>query len=193
MKRNRVHHTVISGKIPRRMTLAVAADLHCGRYEDVLEDLRGCDAILLPGDLVNRHRRSYAGAERFLREAPGIAPVFYSMGNHERKCAFREEWMQLVKKSDVVWLDDESVLFEGIRIGGLSSRREGKADTGFLDRLEAAEEFINSLSREGTVCVYVVTGYNDYGPRALTSVERYVVWNDRDRYAALEGNRRAAG
>ena len=141
MKRNRVHHTVISGKIPRRMTLAVAADLHCGRYEDVLEDLRGCDAILLPGDLVNRHRRSYAGAERFLREAPGIAPVFYSMGNHERKCAFREEWMRLVKKSDVVWLDDESVVFEGIRIGGLSSQKEGKADTGFLDRLEAAEEF----------------------------------------------------
>lgn len=59
--------------------------------------------------------------------------------------------------------------------------------------LGETEEFINSLSREGTVCVYVVTGYNDYGPRALTYVERYVVWNDRARYAALEGNRQAAG
>lgn len=65
-------------------------------------------------------------------------------------------------------------------------------DVTFMD-LKSAEDFMNTLSREGTVCVYVVTGYTDSPYRVLTSVERYVVWNDRDRYAALEGNRRAAG
>ena len=140
-RRVRVHHTVTHPKIPCRMTLAVVSDLHSGKFDDVMDDLRAADAILVPGDLVNRHRRSYAEAARFLREAPKAAPVFYSMGNHERRCAFREEWMKLVRASDVTWLDDESVLFRGIRIGGLSSRKEGKADTDFLDRLEAAEEF----------------------------------------------------
>lgn len=65
-------------------------------------------------------------------------------------------------------------------------------DVTFMD-LKSVEDFMNTLSREGTVCVYVVTGYTDSPYRVLTSVERYVVWNDRDRYAALEGNRRAAG
>lgn len=59
--------------------------------------------------------------------------------------------------------------------------------------LGAAENFVNTLSREGTVCVYVVSSYVEHPYRVLSSVERYVVWNDRNRYAALEGNRQAAG
>lgn len=65
-------------------------------------------------------------------------------------------------------------------------------DVTFTD-LKSAEDFMNTLSREGTVCVYVVSSYAEHPFRVLTSVERYVVWNDRDRCAALEGNRRAAG
>lgn len=64
-------------------------------------------------------------------------------------------------------------------------------DVTFTD-LASAEEFVNGLSREGTVCVYVVSSYMEHPYRTLTSVERYVVWNDRDRYAALE-NLHAAG
>ena len=74
-KRNRVYHTIRSPKIPRPLTLAVAADLHSGPFDDVMEDFRASDAILVPGDLVNRHRRGYAEAVRFLREAPDAAPA----------------------------------------------------------------------------------------------------------------------
>ena len=140
-KRVRVWHTLRSPKIREPLTLAVAPDLHSEPFDDVTEDFRAADAILVPGDLVNRHRKSYAEAARFLREAPKIRPMFYSMGNHERKCHFREEWMELVRKSDVTWLDNESTLFRGIRIGGLSSARDGLADTAFLDRMEQAEEY----------------------------------------------------
>ena len=140
-KRVRVLHTVKSPKIPRPLTLAVAPDLHSEPFDDVMEDFRKADAILVPGDLVNRHRSGYAEAARFLREAPEAAPVFYSMGNHERRCAYREEWMKLVRQSRVTWLDNRSVVFEGIRIGGLSSAREGKADESFLDRMEKEEKF----------------------------------------------------
>ena len=141
LERTRVYHTVFSPKIPHPLTLAVAADLHTAPFDDVMEDFRASDAILVPGDLVNRHRRSYAEAARFLREAPKAAPVFYSKGNHERKCAYREEWMRLVRESDVTWLDDESVLFEGIRIGALSSQESRIANRDFLDEMEKSEEF----------------------------------------------------
>ena len=98
MKRKIVTHTIRSPKIPEPLRLAVAADLHNGTWEDVLAELAGCDAILVPGDLVNRHRASYHHAARFLREAPDIAPVFYSVGNHELKCAFKAEWDRLVEE-----------------------------------------------------------------------------------------------
>ena len=140
-RRIRVHHTLRSAKIPRKLTLAVAADLHCSSFDDVMDDFRAADAILVPGDLVNRHRDGYEGAARFLREAPKAAPVFYSIGNHERKCAFHSEWRKLVAESEVTLLDDASVVFEGIRIGGLSSQPWGEANREFLREFEKAPEF----------------------------------------------------
>ena len=139
-RRVRVWHTIRSPKITQPLTLAVAADLHCGDFDDVMEDFRAADAILVPGDLVNRHRKSYEGAARFLREAP--APVFYSMGNHERRCPYHDEWMEIVRRSRAVWLDDASTVFRGIRIAGLSSRPKGEANPAFLDELERQDEFI---------------------------------------------------
>jgi len=59
--------------------------------------------------------------------------------------------------------------------------------------LPEAEAFVNTLPMEGTTCVYQVRMYANGGFRALTGVERYVVWNDTRRYAALERNRQAAG
>ncbi len=141
MKRNRVFHTVRSPKITEPMRLAVVADLHDKPFDDVMEDLRGCDAILVPGDLVSRHRKTYLEAERFLRVAPEAAPVFYSIGNHEWKCGFREEWRKLAEDSSVTLLDNDSTEFRGIRLGGLSSQEDWQADTAFLDRFEKEEGF----------------------------------------------------
>jgi len=140
-ERVRVHHTIRSAKIPKELTFAVVADLHSEPFDDILDDLRASDAILVPGDLVNRHHRRYDEAIRFLKEAPEAAPVFYSMGNHERKAAFREDWMELVYASDVRVLDDESTWFEGICIGGLSSHQGCEANTEFLDRFEQEQGF----------------------------------------------------
>ena len=84
---------------------------------------------------------SRGSGEPVLQEAPKTAPVFYSLGNHERKCAYREEWMRLVRQSDVVLLDDRDILFEGIRIGGLSSQMYGEANRDFLRSFEKRPEF----------------------------------------------------
>ncbi len=140
-KRARVLHTIRSPKIRERLRLAVAADLHNASWDDVAEDFRSCDAILVPGDLVNRHSRNYTTAARFLEEAPDYCPVFYSIGNHERKCSYRYTWRRMTENSRVTLLDDEMISFRGITIGGLSSRKNSGANTEFLDRMEKAEGF----------------------------------------------------
>ena len=132
-KRKRVIHTIRSAKLRKALTLAVAADLHNAPWDDVMDDFLRCDAVLLPGDLVNRHRDNDVTAARFLREVPERIPVFYSVGNHERKNPRREEWFRLVEKSSIRLLD--------IRIGGLSSVAGGVPDTAFLDRFEREEGF----------------------------------------------------
>ena len=100
----------------------MASDIHSSPYEDVLDTFAQCDAVLIPGDLVDRHRRDNSIAMRFLREVPEIVPVFFSLGNHEVKYRRADEFLALAEESKVTLLRDESVLFRGIRIGGLSSR-----------------------------------------------------------------------
>lgn len=140
MKRIRTEYTFRSEKIIRPLHLAVASDLHSDVFEDVLEDFRRCDAVLVPGDLVDRHRRNNDLAARFLETVPEMVPVFYALGNHERKFKRRTEWMAKIRQSKAVLLDNESILFEGIRIGGLSSAA-GTPDTAFLDRFEKEDGY----------------------------------------------------
>ena len=140
MKRKLTEYTFRTGKITSPLRFAVAPDIHSSPFEDVLEEFARSDAVLLPGDLVDRHRRNNGNAERFLRTVPGIVPVLYSVGNHERKFRRREELFRLIRESDAILLDNRSVAFGGIRIGGLSSTK-GTPDTGFLDRFEQEEGY----------------------------------------------------
>ena len=98
MKRILTAYTFRSDLIDRPLRLAVASDLHSAPFDDVLEDFRACDAVLIPGDLVDRHRRNNENALRFLREVPRTVPVFYAVGNHERKYRYAKEFSRLVRE-----------------------------------------------------------------------------------------------
>ena len=111
--RQKTVYEIRSVKIPERLRLAVAADLHSSEFDDVMDEFARCDAILLPGDLVDRHRKDNRNAERFLREAPDAAPVFYAIGNHERKYRERDSYLEKVRRSRVTLLDNESCDFTG--------------------------------------------------------------------------------
>ncbi len=141
MKRIITTHTIRSGLIREKLRLAVASDIHSFPYEDVLPQFSACDAVLVPGDLVDRHRRNNSIALRFLQEVPDIVPVFYSLGNHEVKLRHAEEYLQKVEESRVTLLRDRSCFFRGIRIGGLSSCVKSPPDTDFLDRFEKEDGF----------------------------------------------------
>ena len=122
------HITVRSEKITQPLTFAVCPDFHNGDVDLVLSACRGADAMLVAGDLVDRHdhrTNGFDNAVRFLQEAPDVAPVFYAIGNHERKLKTLKDYWPHVEKSRVTVLDDHFVTFGGIVLGGLSSRKEG--------------------------------------------------------------------
>ena len=141
MKRIRTAYTFRTGKVKKTLRFAVASDLHSDSFDDVLEEFSCCDAVLIPGDLVDRHRRNNENALRFLQTVPEIVPVFYSIGNHENKFKDREDYLKKVAESRVTLLDNESTGFYGVRIGGLSSTLSKEPDSAFLDRFEQEDGY----------------------------------------------------
>ena len=141
-RRVTTHVTVRSPKITSPLTLAVLSDLHNGPYADVLAEVRGVDAILLAGDLLDRHDPGHTdNAAAFLQDAPRVAPVFYAIGNHEWKSVDRPAFWPLVEKSNVTVLDNRWVSFGGINLGGLSSAARKDVDARVVDDLARQKGF----------------------------------------------------
>ena len=134
-------YTVVSDKITEPMTLAVMSDLHNAPFEDILPALSGVDAILLVGDLLNRHQHGTAYAEAFLREMPQIAPTFFSKGNHEWKSADWPAFCTMLEHSRVTLLDNRFTRFHGLLLGGLSSAPKDEIRTGWLEEMSLSKGF----------------------------------------------------
>lgn len=79
--------------------------------------------VLHAGDLLHVRDRVYDNGLEFLKELSKLAPVYYSMGNHE--WYFYPEDLEVFRQHGIVLLDNTDVacdLMEGLRIGGLSTR-----------------------------------------------------------------------
>ena len=145
------HITVRSERIQSPLTLALVPDFHNGDVDRVLSACRGMDAILVVGDLVDRHdhrTNGFDNAVRFLNEAPDVAPVFYSIGNHERKLKNLADYWPYVERSRVTVLDDRFVDFRGIVLGGLSSIRVGKDAHHLQLQLVEKKPFLRAMSEQ---------------------------------------------
>lgn len=145
------HITVRSEKVAQPLIFAVCPDFHDGEAAPVLAACKGVDAILVVGDLVDRHAHrtnGYDNAVRFLNEAPDVAPVFYSIGNHERKLPSLDAYWPHVERSRVTVLDDRFVAFGGITLGGLSSIRVGKDEHKLPLQLVEKKPFLRALSAQ---------------------------------------------
>ena len=63
-------------------TIAVLSDLHDSpKWKEIV--IPPVDLILIPGDLVKSYGYGWNNAYQFLKYAQSIAPVVYSVGNHE--------------------------------------------------------------------------------------------------------------
>ena len=135
---NRITWADRRGVLKAPLRLAVVADLHNTPFDDLLPALGEAEAILLVGDLTERHTPGrQLQAEAFLERAPDIAPVWYAIGNHERRMEEAAAWRALAEKSRVHILDNSvAALREDVVLGGFSSQ-ETVTDTAAVAALAA--------------------------------------------------------
>ena len=146
---------VIPAAIPATLTAAVVADIHDEPYDEVFALIRkrGCVLILIPGDIFDGHRNTAKNSFRMLAEFQQYAPTFMSLGNHES--VGYPEVCFAAKQAGIELLEDRSVNFRGLRIGGQTSgyvrerehlnqnhfRETPVPDLDFLHRFAAEEGF----------------------------------------------------
>lgn len=140
------------------LRIGLVADLHSCPHEHLVERLRAesPDIILLAGDVMEDTELAdgWASAYSFLRTCAEIAPTYYSLGNHETvgaslrkpqgKFDIPEETRTRIAKTGVTLLHNESVLWNGIRICGLTSglsKTENRPNEAALDEFAAFPEF----------------------------------------------------
>ena len=109
--------------------IALIADLHEHPYKKILRSLadRKPDMIMIAGDLVNNARpvrhtykmEEACGTMDFLNRASAAAPVYYSLGNHEKHFCQRD--IELIRETGVTVLENTWVRNGNFVIAGLSS------------------------------------------------------------------------
>ncbi len=83
-----------TGKLSKPVKLAVVSDLHDEPYEDIIPMLDEADMLLVPGDISNRYKKTWATGTAFLTEVVKRLPTYVSMGNHEIK---QDDYMAVVR------------------------------------------------------------------------------------------------
>lgn len=137
--------------LAEKMKIAQVSDLHNGSFDRLLASLDAAapDLVCVTGDFLDRPQKTSRGfaflcalAERF--------PTFVSLGNHEMKVGLsREALAARITQTGATLLDNESVFFRDLLIGGLSTgyapaAQQGRLkttptpDLSFLDRFAAA-------------------------------------------------------
>lgn len=118
----KIHEYNLKGKVNKTRRIAHIADLHDRDAELLLICLRAKrpDIITIAGDLTNNRVRDTEKLRRTLCALAGIAPSFYSLGNHEYN--FTEKSAQMVADCGVRLLMDEYALWNELCIGALRSR-----------------------------------------------------------------------
>ena len=118
MKRILTEYTHHTGKLSAPVKLAVISDLHNEPYDDLLDMIRGADALLVPGDISNRYTQEYDVGAAFLRDAARTLPTFFSLGNHEVLQPRFPQMMRCFERSGAAILVNHYARFGELWIGG---------------------------------------------------------------------------
>ncbi|MBE0600370.1 MAG: metallophosphoesterase [Firmicutes bacterium] len=106
-----------TGKLTKPVRLLVVSDLHNGPYADIIPHLKDVDALLMPGDLAERHGQMYQRGIGFLREAVDRLPTFVGVGNHEMRLKSYPEFADLVERTGATLLFNSYTRFGELAIG----------------------------------------------------------------------------
>ena len=111
----------IKADIPKKLCAAGVADIHDENYDKVLDQIRSrhADLILITGDIINGHTHTAKRSFDMLKVFQDTVPTFMSLGNHET--VGYVEVKDAAKLAGIELLEDRSVRFGGLNIGGLTS------------------------------------------------------------------------
>lgn len=115
----------IHAKIKKALNIVLASDLHDKHADASLSQIDRIrpDFILCPGDMSEDTQSEFIAEKNgflFMRKAAEIAPLYYSLGNHE--LGMSEDNAELLRQSNIHLLDDSFVTLDGkFHIGGLTS------------------------------------------------------------------------
>ena len=106
--------------VPEPFSFAFLSDLHECEPEPVLTALRSLspDAVFVGGDFVHGENACQNG-KQILKAASRLAPLFASVGNHERGAGLA--LFPFFRETGGTLLDNSFTVFRGITVGGLSS------------------------------------------------------------------------
>lgn len=129
-------YEIFSDKVCRDYTFVMLSDLHNRDFTETLEITKkqSPDALLVAGDLVDRHKKTYDNALPFLKACSGIAETFLAFGNHEIKFPIITKEQFALTGAHV--LDNSYICFgdsNEFAVGGQTP----KSDHAWLDAFEA--------------------------------------------------------
>lgn len=111
----------VNAKCSRDLCAAFVADTHDILYDNIVSEIkkRNVDMILMTGDIIFGHDDHVVNGFEMLSAFVSLAPTFMCLGNHEGGAA--ELVRNECKARGVNLLEQRSIDFEGIHIGGLTS------------------------------------------------------------------------
>ena len=143
--------TVTSSKITKPFRMVLISDLHDhqfgGNNETLSEKIReqSPDLIIVDGDMLNGDSENDDVPVELVRSLTGIAPVYYSFGNHEYYYieAGHDELQEDLEQAGAVVLNYQSIDLE---IQGNEVRLGGMYEYGFETSMQTEEENEKALS-----------------------------------------------
>lgn len=149
------------------LRMVFLSDLHCNplicNNRRVLRQIAAeqPDVIVLAGDMISKYgRKENDRVPDFLEKLTGIAPVVYSMGNHEEVLRTEKPeqfagYAEKIKKAGIFLLDNESVSLvlqgKNIDFAGLTLKREYYYKRVRRPLPEEALKSLNILHRSQTI------------------------------------------
>ena len=128
--------SITTKKITSPMTVAIISDLHTKSFGENNKKLidkvakQNPDVILMPGDITSDNStesKNIEYLENLISKLSNIAPVYFSIGNHERHNPNLDSMISAISQSGGIVLDadyiDTTINGNPVRIGGISYHR----------------------------------------------------------------------
>lgn len=130
------NYAYASDKLTEEIRLVILADLHSHEFGEENADLISAvqkqepDAILMVGDFLNREDTDHTKVVKLTEALTAIAPVYYSIGNHEQ--AYMDQWgNQLLSDIAETGAVIAELTYTDVELNGQTVRIGGMLDYAF--------------------------------------------------------------